>query len=132
MTGFFTPQAKFAFPRSYFYEIVVEDQAPTILRVGNNIHTIIDASVGYGIWYIINPKMWAWSSNRYTLDHVVLDCWWEYGFDGVHHPQDYGVAWNGEPLRLKTHILINNPFLTTNFARFPVDPQPSNYWTPSQ
>lgn len=127
--GYF-PSAKFAFPRSYFAQILVSDQAADITRVGNSIHTSIDPLIGYGIWYQIHPNIWPWSSNRYTLDFVVVDCWWEAFFDGVHHPQGYttNFLYYGTP-PLPT-LQIANPFISTFNEVIHVTQAPSYYWLP--
>lgn len=131
MAGFYTPSAKFAFPRSYAYQIYVEDQAPTITRVGDYIHTDISSVIGYGIWYKIRPQMWNWSSNRYTLDFVVETCWWEAFFDGIHHDQDYVVALAPRGTSPLMSIVISNPYIQTDFVPFAIAQAPSTYWTPT-
>lgn len=131
MAGSYTPQAKFAFPRSYAYQIYVEDQSPNITRVGDYIHTDIDASIGYGIWYKVRPQIWEWSSNRYTLDFVVEDCWWEAFFDGIHHPQDFVVAFASRSTPQIPSIVISNPFIQTDFVVIPISQAATNYWTPT-
>jgi hypothetical protein len=128
--GYF-PSAKFAFPRSYFARILVTDQSPNITLVGNLIHTDIDASIGYGIWYVLDIRIMPWSSNRYTLDFPVIDCWWEAFFDGIHHPQGYEVNFTYHGTPLLPCLEIRNPFIQTDQEVFNVAQAPPNYWLPA-
>lgn len=121
---------RFAFPRSYIKGILVSDQAPNIVRVGNFIHTIIDASVGYGIWYEVYGNFWDWNSNRYTLDFPVIDCWWEYGFNGIHHPQAYATNWTYFGSPPLPYFEIANPFIQTDHVVLPLESAPEDYWIP--
>lgn len=130
VTGYY-PGAKFAFPRSYYYQIYVEDQSPNISRVGNFIHVDIDTSIGYGIWYKLRPQFWNWSSNRYTLDFVIEDVWWEAFFDGVHHPQNVIVQYGSRGTPPIDSLIISNPAIQTDFVALPVQQAPGTYWTPT-
>lgn len=127
----FVPGAKFAFPRSYYYQIYCEDQSPNISRFLDYIHVDIDPTIGYGIWYKIRPQFWNWSSNRYTLDFVLEDVWWEANFDGVHHPQAAVVQFGSRGNPPIASLIISNPFIQTDFVALDVQQAPPTYWTPT-
>jgi hypothetical protein len=125
------PSAQFAFPRSYAYQLSLLGQSNDVEQFGDKFIQWIDRSIGYGVTYVLNDFILPWSSNRYTLDHVVYDCWWHAFFDGVHHPQAYTVNFwvRGSPL-LNTITLVD-PALQTHEAFIALSPSPTGYWTPS-
>lgn len=128
MAATFQPQGQFAFIRSYAKQIVVSDQAPGIVMGGNVITTLIDPMTGYRIEYTLHPEWLAWSSNRYTLDHIVDTCFWFATYAGVPHVQDFGVAWLTHPTNFKSSIQIFNPFIRTDERIFDLAPGDQPYW----
>jgi hypothetical protein len=121
---------KFAFPRSYIHQLVVSDQSPNITLTDNVILTTIDITIGYWIVYVLDPRFMAWSSNRYTLDFPVVECYWQAFFDGVHHPQSVAtnyIYYGPTPL---PSLEVRNPFLVTDQHVFPLAAAPPGYWVP--
>jgi len=128
VTGYFQPQPKFVFIRSYVTQIVVSDQAPGILFVGTKITTLIDPTTGYRIEYNLRANWLPWSSNRYTLDYVVESCFWFGTYAGPPNVQDYGVAYLMHPTNFKMSIQIFNPYLRTDERILAIAPANAPYW----
>ena len=125
------PSPQFAFPRSYAYQLSFIGDTTDYDQAGDQFTMWIDRLIGYGITYVLNSYVQPWSSNRYTLDHVVYDCWWHAFFDGVHHPQAYTVNFwtRGSPLRNTVSII--QPLGGTLEKFVHLDQAPMNYWTPT-
>jgi len=125
------PSDKFAFPRSYAYLLTTVGDSNDVEVDGDTITMFISRPLNYGIVYVLNDFIWPWSSNRYTLDFVVYDCWWFFGTDGVHHPQAFTVNyWQRAPLGINS-ISIIQPLAGTFEALIPLPHQPPGYWTPA-
>jgi hypothetical protein len=122
------PSARFAFPRSYAYQLSIIDATATVILAGDTIIVMFDASIGYFTTYVLDPRFLPWTSNRCTLDFIVLDCWWQAFFDGVHHVQSFTTNhwYRGTPA-VATVSLIN-PFASAMEHFIPLPSQPSDYW----
>lgn len=126
-----SPSNKFAFYRSYAYVLTTLGDSNDIEVDGNTITMFIDRPTNYGVVYVLNDFIIPWSSNRYTLDYVVYDCWWFSGFDGIHHPQAFTVNfWPRTTLGI-SGLTIVQPLAGTFEAIIPLPSQPAGYWTPS-
>lgn len=125
------PSDKFSFTRSYACQISIIGDTGDIDQSGDIFTMWIDRSIGYGITYVLNPFILPWSSNGYTLDYVVYDCWWHAFFDGVHHPQAYTVNFwfRDDPVRATISIVQPLGGVVETFIH--LDGAPDDYWLPS-
>jgi hypothetical protein len=122
------PDPRFCFTRSYaeFIEVIGDTND---VDVSDNTYIMwIDRSIGYGITYVLNDYIKPWSSNGYTLDHVVYDCWWHAFFDSVHHPQPYTVNFWGRGSNNASTISIIQPAAGTASFVETLPPAPPGYW----
>ena len=96
-----SPSDRFSFTRSYAYQLSIIGDTNDIDQAGDTFTMWIDRGIGYGITYVLQPYILPWSSNHYTLDFVVYDCWWHAFFDGIHHPQAFTVNywWRSTPIK---------------------------------
>lgn len=124
------PSSHFALPRSYYFQLSLLGDSGDVDQAGDTLTMYISRPLNYGIVYVLNPFVIPWSSNRYTLDYIVYDCWWFFGFDGVHHPQAYTVNYwqRGSPAR--DTLTIVQPLAGTIETFIPIDPPPPSYWLP--
>ena len=124
------PDARFVFTRSYVHTLSFLGDSVDYDNAGDTFTMWIDRPTGYGVTYVLKPFIQPWSSNHYTLDHVVDDCWWHYGFDGIHHNQAYTVNywWVGSPSR--PHLTIVQPLAGTMRKDYVLPPAPPTYWLP--
>lgn len=124
------PSDKFSFTRSYASVLSFIGDSADFDVSGDTFTMWIDRSIGYGITYILNDFIQPWSSNGYTLDYVVYDCWWHAYFDGVHHPQSFTVNywWRGDPLQ--PNLSIIQPVGGVLVKEYTLPPAPPTYWLP--
>lgn len=124
------PSPEFAFTRSYAAQLGFYGDSTDIDQSGDTFTVWLDRPTGYGIVYVLNDFIQPWSSNRYTLDFVVADCWWIYNFDGFHHPQAFTVNywWRGFPLR--PTISLIQPSAGSLETFIPLPHSPVDYWLP--
>lgn len=124
------PGNTFAFPRSYVTQLSVLGDSADVEFSGDLVTMFISRPLNYGVAYILQPYIQPWSSNRYTLDFVVQDCWWFFGLDGVHHVQDFtvNVWWRGTPAR--PTLTLVQPLAGTQEAFLDLPPAPPDYWLP--
>jgi len=122
------PSPRFAFTRSYVEKLEILGDSNDVDVSGDQYTMWIDRPTGYGVTYILNSYIKPWSSNGYTLDHVVYDCWWHYGFDGIHHPQAFTVnCWPRGSFSLTTLTLVQPLAGTASYSEY-LPSSPANYW----
>lgn len=124
------PSNKFAFPRSYAYQLSFLGDTVDYDQSGDTFTMWIDRGIGYGITYVLHPYILPWSSNRYTLDYVVYDCWWHAFGDGIHHPQGFTVNFWWRTTPEKPTLSIIQPLGGTLEKVVHLDGQPPGYWLP--
>lgn len=124
------PSDRFSFTRSYAAQLSIIGDTGDIDQFGDTLIMWIDRSIGYGITYVLKPWIIPWSSNGYTLDFVVHDCWWHAFFDGIHHAQVFTVNywWRGDPQRPVISIIQPGGGVVETFIH--IDGPPPNYWLP--
>lgn len=128
VTGSYFPQAKFAFNRGYLRQIALYDRSSSVVMVDNLITCFSTDLPGLQLSYLINPKVWEWNTNVYTLDFVLCDAWYQYDAEPFHHEWGANVTFDkgGDPVRweLRIEALFSSPIRTT----LPIPPAPPDYW----
>lgn len=131
-TGIFTylPNARLAFPRSYIQAISVAAPTTDVDWTGETLLMWLDRSISYGSALKFFVPALAWSSNRYTLDHIVCDAWWFAFGDGIHHPDAATIDCTTSPTTGAPVILVTPS--TTGTHKFVVSTgeAPPTYWLP--
>ena len=126
----FVPNAQFVILRSYIYKLQFLDETGALFVSGNEFTIALVGSPGYAHVYKIFEHVLDWSSNRYTLDHIVEDCWWRDDANPTHHPQAYSVTYFHDPIDKLPTIKVFNPFSQAASANYVLPPAPPNYWLP--
>jgi len=129
-TGFYSPQAKFWFRRSYLRGFSLEVTASGIAIAGNVITFINPGLPSQHFTIVIEPRVFAWSSNAYSLDFIVSESYYQNDPDPTHYPMDFALSYffpephapyvNFQPFGIS--------FPDKTFFDF--DLQPSGYWQP--
>jgi hypothetical protein len=129
--GSFTcdPGPRFCFNRGYiewFEWFVNSDNAG--VSFDGTIFTISSAAFPNIVQYVeINPAWWQWSSNSYTLDHLVIAYWYVILPSPEEHPNAGLVCrfMNDPDAGWGIQFQKESP---TNHESFPLEPMPSTYW----
>lgn len=125
------PSAKFAFPRSYFYQIVSSDQPNDYATlVGSTLTVVYNSVSGYRAVYDLLPEIIPWNSNRYTLDYAVQSAHWFGTWADAPHEHDWTCNFQVDDVTGIMSLVVANAYVYGFRRWFPVEQQPSNYWTP--
>lgn len=125
----FDPNARFAFNRAYitWFEWFLNSDNAGVTFDGSTF-TIPSATFPNIVQYVeINPAWWHWSSNSYTLDHLVVAYWYIILPSPVEHPNGgLGVrfVWrdaDGWGIQFQKES-------PTNHEPFLIEQAPSSYW----
>lgn len=129
--GTFIPSGQFAFPRSYLRGIWLSFDTPAIVNWTYNRVTFADSVTpvvtgAISIFY----NAWAWSSNRYTVDHMVTESWYSFDNGVTKIPLPFALTWFLDS-DFSTW-LVYNPFsaLGTGAFKHDMPAAPPSYWRP--
>lgn len=129
-TGTFLPSARFAFPRSYVYEIVIARYGDTITQAGMTftIHAPPpDPTVAI---IVFNSRLGVWSSNRLTLDFCVEEFYALAGGVPPQIPLNYTLKFAISPLTNRTCLTFEWFTGLPDWQRFALTSPGSPYWLP--
>ena len=129
-SGSFFPSARFAFPRSYVYEIVIARYGDTITQSGMTftIHAVPpDPTVAI---VVFNPRLGVWTSNRLTLDFCVSEFYALINGNPPQVPLNYTLSYTLSPLTGHGCLQFEWYIGTPDFQGFSLTKPGSPYWLP--
>ncbi len=124
------PSAGFAFPRSYLDYITFGFGANAIIDQNQNEIYVTDGN-NTSVHVVCNfyEPFWAWSSNKYSLDYLVVDWWIHLDGDPTKYPLSFIMDYEQDPVTLKKGLFIWISGWTTRYpVSFPQRDRP--YWFP--
>lgn len=130
-TGSYLPQAKFAFPRSYVRGFCVRVNAPVTFTTNKAI--FFDAGAPTRRFTVeTDMRFYNWSSNRYTLDFVITESYYQNLPNLTKIAVLYTVSWLISPLNRSVYVEYL-PFGLAFIPRYYTDypPAPPGYWKPN-
>lgn len=131
--GTFVPNGRFAITRPYLRGIWLSFDTGAIVTWTDNSVAFADGPVPVVTGRItFLEEFWEWSSNRYTLDHVIIESWYSFNGGVTEIPLPFALTWytdtDGSP------YLVYNPFSAVGTGAFKHDmppTPPSWYWQPN-
>jgi hypothetical protein len=70
--GSYPQGAKFSFPRSFIKSVAFDGLFPPLITGGPDFEFAPTTAPGFRFFISFSPVFWAWSSNAYTLDFVII------------------------------------------------------------
>lgn len=129
--GNYIPNGKFRFPRSYIRGIGFSLSGYTITPTATGYMWVknIDPSEH---WYIdIDPRIYAWSSNVYSLDYVITRFQLQFLPFGVATDQPFTVQWWTRGANASQYLMFFYSYVTfPDFTFFDWPAAPPGYWRP--
>lgn len=130
-TPTYLPSGQFAFPRPYAEQVTFHFGPGAIIVQSVNEFFITDGG-NPNVHVVCNwlPEFWATSSNRYTIDHLLVD--WYLLIDPSPTPLalNFTLTWFKDPVTIKPELFIGLPTANTRYT-FALPPAPPGYWTPT-
>lgn len=128
-TGAFYPGGRFTFPRSYIGKVHNCTAGFLLTQTANSFTLDFRPTFSSVYHWRFDPRFWVWSSNVWTLDHIITDSWYENPPDPTQIPLNFGLYWvryapsHVAQLEFAPNLSSANPV----DASFPSGPLP--YWT---
>jgi len=129
--GTFFPQGQFAAPRSYYYGVWLSfDTGSVVNWTDNRADFQAPGGVVTGA-VVFHERFWEWSSNKWTLDHMLVESWYAVAPSPTEIPLPYNLQFYTEPSLTRTYLLYE-PFGAPGSAAFKhaMPPAPPDYWMP--
>lgn len=129
--GNYSPQAKFAFPRSYVHGLCVRVDAPTTFTLNKAI--FFDGGVPTRRFTIeTDTRFYNWSSDRWTLDFVITESYYQNLPNLTKFAVPFRVTWLRSPLDKRMYVEYlpySLNFIARYYSAYP--PAPPGYWRPT-
>lgn len=129
-TGTFVPTARFSFPRSFINELVLYRNLDAVTFIGNVFTIYAPPPDPTTATIKILPAFIAWSSNGYTLDYLVTECYYQLTPGGTENPMPFDVVFHVNPTNGHNQLVIGWFGLHADPETFPLESAPSSYWLP--
>lgn len=127
-TGAFYPGGRFTFPRSYIAKVENCSAGFTLSQDVNKFALDFHPTYASVYHWTFSLKFWLWSSNVWTLDHIITESYYVNLPDPTQIPLNFGLYWVRYP-PAHTPQLQFAPNLSTVApiqAAFPT--YPPHYW----
>lgn len=124
------PTPAFAVPRSLAHKLVLFDRSTSVDLVDNELICHSNDLPGMTLHYVINPIFFSWSSNVYTMDHIVCDSWWTADDFPGHNAWGFYLNWWHDSLFPLPYLRIDSVFSNSFPSVFTLPEQPADFWLP--
>lgn len=123
----YIPGGQFAFPRSYVAGLEVRHDGPFLYWDGVILRWIVAGSPNALVEVTFVANFEQWSSNRWTLDHIILNATYEYPPNPTQYELPYHIIWRVPPGKHSPHILLDAHY-GENYSTIALPSQPAGYW----
>lgn len=129
-TATYFPGGRFAFTRSYIFGINIGRYGDTITNAFNvyTIHAVPpDPSVAI---FVMDNRCWLWTSNRWTLDHVIEEAYVLVGGVPPKIPLAFTLSYVFDHTRHRGILQLEWYVTLPDYQYFALPSAPSQYWLP--
>lgn len=92
-TGAFYPGGRFTFPRSYIAKVFNCSAGFALSQNGNKFELSFHPAYPSVYHWTFHPDFWKWTSNAWTLDHIITECYYVDTPSTVQIPLNFGLYW---------------------------------------
>ena len=128
-TGSYFPSGRFSSPRSYIAQVYNASAGFSLVQTDNQFSLSFAPIYPSVYHWTFDEDWWSWSSNMWTLDHIIIECYYQDTPNPTKIPLDFGLYWQRHTLVDKPYLLFLpnlNPAVPI-LATFPGTP--IDYWT---
>ena len=129
--GTYFPHAGFAFPRSYLAGVWIVLNPGSSVTWTDNFALAADVGGTVTAGIEIAENIFPWSSNAYTLDHLITQSWYKVAPSPTEIPLPFNLTWFTDPVSTFPYV-VYEPFGETNTGNFKhlLPFAPADYWGP--
>lgn len=127
-TGTFSPMGRFVSPRSYVANII-NCSAGFLLTQNVNKFSLDFRPVYPSVYHwTFSLKWWLWSSNAWSLDHIITESYYVNEPDPTQIPLNFGLYWVRQAPSFRPALLFAPNLSTVMPITFPLPTYPPGYW----
>lgn len=127
-TGAYYPSGTFTTPRSYVAKII-NHSAGFHLTQFENVFTLSFEPIYISVYtWVFHPHFWAWSSNAWSLDHIIVESYYQNPPDATKIPLNFGLYWVRYAPDYLPQIQFAPNMSTVTPVRASFPSYPSSYW----
>ena len=129
-TGVFSPQGQFSVQRSFIQVVAIDGIFLPVATLGPNFefHPTAGPTQHYFISFL--PEFWAWSSNSYTLDHIVTEAYYTFPPSPIQFPFNYELRYFPPTPSENGGVFFVFPTFGLPPAIYSMPPRTLPYWLP--
>jgi hypothetical protein len=120
---------QFAFPRSFMQGLYFRHDGAIVSWDLSQLKVIVAGFPDALVIYTFDDRFVPWSSNRWTIDHVLTAATYEYPPNPTQFPLPYYIGWIIPPGESRGHLLLDCIY-GADFSTITLPTQPSGYWLP--
>lgn len=128
--GSFNPGASFGFPRSYINDFYVYRNGDTVVQAGNKFIVTDAFNPALTATFELHPHFLPWSSNAWTLDHIIIQSYYQNTVGGVENPLPYNLIFYSDPLKRRNGLYLGWSGMLFDPQHFAIPAQTPGYWLP--
>lgn len=129
-TGTFLPSGRFSFPRAYILDFYVYRNGNTVIQQGNKFIVTDAFNPQQKATFICHTNFLPWSSNGWTLDHIIVQSFYVTFTGGPEIPLPFNLDFQFNSTLKRNGLYLGWIDLKVDPQRFPLDPAPADYWLP--
>lgn len=129
-TGTFVPGGRFAFPRSYINDFYVCRNGDTIAQTGAKFVVTDTFNPNLTATFVMLLQMFVWNTNTYTMDHVIVESYYQNTIGGDKFPLPYNLNYSIDPANGRSRLILGWSGFMTDPQKMSFPPQQADYWLP--
>jgi hypothetical protein len=129
-TSFF-PSGQFAITRSYVKRLFITKILEPMVQTGPHFIFTVAVFPGFHSHVVVDPDFWTWSSNHWTLDHIVTDNYTVRDSDGAVFPANMFLAYHPPIDSDGSWITIDVNGNGAPYLNGDLPPRDRPYWLPT-
>jgi hypothetical protein len=127
-TGAFYPSGRFTFPRSYIAKVEICTAGFALNQDGNAFEIDFRPTFNTIYHFRFHPNFWPWSSNAWSLDHIITQCYHTSPPSPVQNPLNFGLYWVRYPPDPVPQLQFAPNLSTVNPVKVVFPSYPPSYW----
>lgn len=127
-TGSFSPAARFSFPRSYIANVINCSAGFSLTQDVNKFSLSFHPTYPSVYHWTFSLKFWLWSSNVWSLDHIITESYYVDTPSTTQIPLNFGLYWGRHAPDFKPSLLFAPNLSTSTPVTVALPIYPPGYW----
>ena len=127
--GTYVPWGRFTFPRSYIAKVYIATAGFTLSQNFGEFTLDFRPTFTSVYHFTFAPDWWVWTSNVYTMDHIITECYYQDPPDPRQFPLNFTLSWKRDTLSAAPYLLFAPNGNPANPVQAAFTANGFGYWT---